>query len=244
MDIKTDFEDGHFASEYGKLHYVHHGGSGPAIVFLHGFAGSLKSWTRLMHYLPSDLDVYAVDLLGHGESDAPDADYSLKMHYETIRELVEDRKLESPYLFGHSYGGWIAMHYALEEKAGGLILEDSVGLAEFAYERNAQDPGYREEVVKKALRLNPREGVLKKMIYADNTDVLLTPGILGGIEARTLIIWGGEDSTVDIKYAKEFNRSIRGSRLVVLDGERHTPHYTNPEAVAKALIDFLAVSKP
>ncbi|MHB1830359.1 MAG: alpha/beta fold hydrolase [Candidatus Micrarchaeaceae archaeon] len=244
MDIKTDFEDRHFDSKYGKLHYVHHEGSGPAVVFLHGFAGSLKSWTRLMQHLPHDLDVYAVDLLGHGDSDAPDADYSLKMHYETIRGLIEEQGLANPYLFGHSYGGWVAAHYALEEKIGGLILEDSAGLEEFAYERHARDPNYREEMVKKALSINPREDVLKKMMYADNTDVFLTPSALGSIEARTMIIWGGDDSTVDVKYAKVFSKSIIGSRLIVLEGEKHTPHYTNPEAVAKALIDFLAVFKP
>ena len=239
MDIKNDFEDRHFDSEYGKLHYVYHEGSGPAVVFLHGFAGSLKSWTRMMQYLPDSMCIYAVDLLGHGDSDAPDAEYSLKMHYETVRWFIEEQGLTDPCLFGHSYGGWIAALYALEEKTGGLILEDSAGLRESVYERYAQDPNYREEMVKKALSLNPREDVLKRMMYADNNDVLLTPGMLSGIEARTLIIWGGEDSTIDIKYAKVFNKSIRGSRLVVLDGERHTPHYTNPEAVAMAVVDFL-----
>ena len=239
MDIENDFENRYLHSEYGKLHYVLHRGVGPAVIFLHGFAGSLRSWTRLVQHIPDSLAVYALDLLGHGDSEAPEADYSLGMHYETVRELVEEQDLERYCLFGHSYGGWIAAHYAIRENVSGLILEDSAGLKEFSEERYRGDPNYAEGLVRRALSLNPREGVLRKMLSADNTDDLLTPNSLGNIESKTLIIWGGNDTTVDIKYAKIFNRAIRGSRLAVLDGERHTPHYTSPEAVSKLLVGFI-----
>ena len=44
MDLKKDFEYRYFDSKYGKLHYAHHVGTGPARIFLHGFVGSMKSW--------------------------------------------------------------------------------------------------------------------------------------------------------------------------------------------------------
>ena len=125
MELEGDFESRHFNSEYGKLHYAHHKGAGPTIIFLHGFAGSIKSWFRLMQHLPQELNIYLIDLLGHGESEAPDVDYSLEMHYETIIGLVGSENIKDYYLFGHSYGGWIAARYAMEEKLSGIVLEDS-----------------------------------------------------------------------------------------------------------------------
>ncbi len=239
MNVGHDFENRYFDSAYGKLHYARHIGPGPSVVFLHGFAGSTRSWGRLVEYLPEEFNVYLVDLLGHGESDAPDVDYSLKMHYETVLGLVEHEGLSNHYLFGHSYGGWIAAYYAIEERLAGIVLEDSAGLREFAEARNMENPGYREEMVKRAVQINPHETVLRKMLEADNEGTYLTPSNLGKIDSRALIIWGGNDTTIGLEYSRIFNKSIRGSRMVVLEAERHTPHYSNPQAVAKLLIDFV-----
>jgi pimeloyl-ACP methyl ester carboxylesterase len=239
MELERDFEYKYFNSKYGRLHYAHHAGAGPTIIFLHGFAGSIRSWTRLMHYLPQEYNVYLVDLLGHGESEAPDVDYSLGMHYETVMELVESEKLKKYYLFGHSYGGWVAAQCAIEGSLQGLILEDSAGLQEFIEDRRAENPNYGEDMVRRALQINPREAVLRKMVDANNEGYYLKPENLSEIESRTLIIWGGNDTTVKVRYSKVFNKAIHGSSLVVLESEKHTPHYSNPEAVSRLLIDFV-----
>lgn len=239
VEIEKDFEDCNFKSSYGMLHYVHHGGPGPKVVFIHGFAGTIRSWTRLVRFLPEEFDIYIIDLLGNGGSEAPDADYSLKVHYQTVKELVSHLGLKRYCIFGHSYGGWIAAYYAMQDGAESIVLEDSAGLAEFARERHEENPNYREEMVKRALSINPRENVLRNMVNADNSDALLTPSGLSTIESRTLLIWGSEDAIVKLKYARVFLGAIRGSRLEVLYGEKHTPHYTNPEAVARLLIGFL-----
>ncbi len=239
MDLVNDFETEYFDSKYGRLHYVHHKGNGPTIIFVHGFAGSIRSWTRLMKCVPENLDIYLLDLLGHGESEAPDAEYSFGMHYETVVGFVAGLGLKDYYMFGHSYGGWIAARYAMEETLAGIILEDAAGLKEFAEERYARNPDYREDMIRKAAQINPHETVLRRMLEADNEDFYLTPSGLARIDSRTLIIWGGNDTTVDIKYSRIFRKAIPNSRLVVLEPERHTPHYSNPEAVSKLLMDFV-----
>ncbi|EQD50962.1 alpha/beta hydrolase fold protein, partial [mine drainage metagenome] len=103
----------------------------------------------------------------------------------------------------------------------------------------AENPNYREEMVKRAVQINPNETVLRKMLSADNEDAYLTPSNLGRINAKTLIIWGRNDTTVRLEYSRVFNRSIRKSKLIVLELDKHTPHYSNPEAVSKLLIDFI-----
>ena len=221
------------------MHYKHHKGIGAKVLFLHGFAGSTKSWARLVHYLDAELDVYLLDLLGHGDSDAPDANYSFSMHYESVQQFIDSVVGDRFYVFGHSYGGWIAARCAMDMNVLGLVLEDSAGLREFMEERFAANPNYREELVGKAVQINPRKNVLEAMVNADNREEYLTREGLMGIEARTLIIWGGNDTTVKLAYSRMFKDSIRTSNLVVLESERHTPHYSNPEAVAKLLEGFI-----
>ena len=239
MDLQKDFKDEYFGSKYGKLHYAKHRASGPSIIFLHGFAGSMMSWSRLIQHLPERLNIYLIDLLGHGKSEAPDVDYSLNMHYETVIGLAQSEDLKDYYVFGHSYGGWIAAHCAIEARIQGIILEDPAGLKEFVEDRYTENPRYRDELVRNGVQINPRETVLRKMLEADNENEYLTPSNLARIESKTLIIWGGRDTTIKTRYSKVFNKAIRGSQLVVLESEKHTPHYSNPEAVAKLLMDFV-----
>ena len=142
---------------------------------------------------------------------------------------------------GHSYGGWLAAYYALENKVAGIILEDPAGLKEFIEDRTAENPQYIDRMIKNAVQINPNEDVLRKMLTADNSESVLTQQVLEEIDARTLIIWGADDRTVNIRYSKIFSKYMPNSRLVVIKGERHTPHYTNPGSVAEVMLDFVRV---
>jgi pimeloyl-ACP methyl ester carboxylesterase len=239
MDIGADFESKLLSTEYGRLHYLHHAAEGKTIIFIHGFAGSVRTWTRLLAHIPESLNVYLVDLLGHGDSDAPEIEYSLKMHCDTLEKLVDSEMLKKYSLFGHSYGGWLAAYFAAHNNPSGIILEDSAGLSELYQEREVLNPNYREVLIKKGMELNPREDVLRSMLSTDNSQAYLTRDLLESIESKTLILWGSQDSTVNPKYAVIFNRHIKGSKLRMIEGSRHTPHYSNPETVANALLNFL-----
>lgn len=234
-----EFEESYFSSRHGRIHYTHHKGTGNSIIFLHGFAGSIKTWTRLMERLPDGLDIFLVDLLGHGASDSPDIDYTLQMHYECLSDFVDNLTSGHPVLFGHSYGGWLAAYYAAEKgNLSGLVLEDSSGIKEFHEERITANPEFREQMIRNGMELNPRENVLRSMLGTDNTEEYLTRSRLEAIDSRTMVIWGAQDITVNVKYADWFRNHIRNCRVEILPNEKHTPHYTNPEAVARLLIDF------
>ncbi len=239
MDFQKDFDDEYFITKYGKIHYKHHKGSGGSIIFLHGLAASVKSWTKLVEYLPDGLDVYLIDLLGHGDSDDPDLDYSLQMHYETLVEFIRNNVDSEPILFGHSYGGWLCAYYASRNNAQGIVLEDCAGLDDFVEDRHQKNPEYREIMIKDALKLNPREHVLRSMLYSNNSKTELDDDTLAKIKCKCMIIWGSEDRTVDPKYSSRFNSGIKGSELVIIKGARHTPHYTNAQEVARILLDFI-----
>jgi pimeloyl-ACP methyl ester carboxylesterase len=105
-------------------------GEGPALVLVHGLAGSSTTWRAVMPALAERHTVVAPDLLGHGESAKPRGDYSLGAYANGLRDLLEVLGHERVTLVGHSLGGGIAMQFAYQfpERCERLVLVSSGGL--------------------------------------------------------------------------------------------------------------------
>jgi pimeloyl-ACP methyl ester carboxylesterase len=106
-------------------------GEGPAIVLVHGMAGSSRTWRAVMPILARDYTVVAPDLLGHGESAKPLGDYSLGAYASGLRDLVVGALgIERATLVGQSLGGGVAMQLAYQhpELCERLVLAGSGGL--------------------------------------------------------------------------------------------------------------------
>ena len=109
-------------------------GSGPVVLLLHGFTGSKANWAALMGALADDFRLLAVDLPGHGESDAPTdpARYDMAAVARDLTALLDHLDVDSAHLVGYSMGGRLALYLALVELARwrSLVLESaSPGLA-------------------------------------------------------------------------------------------------------------------
>lgn len=85
----------------------------PAAVFVHGLGGSALNWTDLMGLLQPDVDGWAVDLGGFGQSPPPrDGDMSPRGHARSVAEFIESLDRGPVHLFGNSLGGAIAVQLA------------------------------------------------------------------------------------------------------------------------------------
>jgi pimeloyl-ACP methyl ester carboxylesterase len=122
-------------------------GRGPLLVLLHGIAGSGATWEDVMLRLGEHHTVIAPDLLGHGESAKPRADYSLGAHANAIRDLLGALGYERGTVIGHSLGGGVAMQFAYQfpERCERLVLVSSGGLGREVHPllRAAALPGAR-----------------------------------------------------------------------------------------------------
>lgn len=96
------------------LHVSSFGGSGPVVVLLHGIASSSVSYEHLVPLLEDTHRVKAVDLLGFGQSPAPDsAQFTLDEHVEAVAGTLSRMKLSGPAtVVGHSLGALIAIRLA------------------------------------------------------------------------------------------------------------------------------------
>lgn len=71
-------------------------------------------------------------------------------------------------------------------------------------------------------------------------DTLGVPGLVDGIRAPTLVIWGRHDRWIDVAQADRFLSAIPGSRKVVFDDCGHMPQEERPARVSELLREFLA----
>src|SRR5256885_6196729 len=125
----TDFRLRHLVVQRPRVGY-RMAGEGPAIVLVHGLAGSSTTWRAVMPALAERYLVIAPDLLGHGESAKPRGDYSLGAHASGIRDLLVALGVERATFVGHSLGGGVAMQlaYQFPQRCERLVLVASGGL--------------------------------------------------------------------------------------------------------------------
>jgi pimeloyl-ACP methyl ester carboxylesterase len=105
-------------------------GDGETLLLVHGVTGSSATWRELIGRLAGDFRVIAPDLLGHGESDKPESDYSLGGLAGWLRDFMDALGIARATLVGQSLGGAIAAQFAYEHRTSceRLILIDSGGL--------------------------------------------------------------------------------------------------------------------
>ena len=103
-------------TELGGLsfHYRDWGGSGQPIVLLHGLASTSRIWDMVAPILAADYAVVALDQRGHGESAKPDGGYDFASVSADLHAFIQHLAMESPVVIGHSWGGDVALEFAVE----------------------------------------------------------------------------------------------------------------------------------
>jgi pimeloyl-ACP methyl ester carboxylesterase len=105
-------------------------GKGPALLLLHGIGSDRRTWAPVLPLLARHFKVITPDLLGHGASAKPRADYSLGGYANGMRDLLGILGIERATVVGHSFGGGVAMQFAYQfpERTERLVLVSSGGL--------------------------------------------------------------------------------------------------------------------
>lgn len=107
------------------IHVAHYGPEdAPPIVLIHGASGSTYDMTfRLAPALADRYRVYVVDRPGFGHSPAP-MDESVAAQAQTLREAIATSEPRKVMVLGHSYGGAVALEWALQDQETlvGLVL--------------------------------------------------------------------------------------------------------------------------
>ena len=108
-----------------RLHFVIKGAGRP-VVLIHGNPGSCQDWSRLYGPISSRYCAFAFDRPGHGHSDRPNhRDITVEVQAQMLHAALKELNVEMPIVVGHSWGGSLALAYALafpNELAGAVLL--------------------------------------------------------------------------------------------------------------------------
>jgi pimeloyl-ACP methyl ester carboxylesterase len=179
-------------------------GEGPAVLLIHGIAGSSRAWREVMPALSEQYTVVAPDLLGHGESAKPMGDYSLGAFASGLRDLLGVLGIERATVVGQSFGGGVAMQLAYQhpELCERLVLVGSGGL------------GREVSWLLRALSLPGAELVLPVAVPSfvrDRGDAVSRFIRDRGVRApKVAEMWSAYRSLADTENRQAFMRVLRG----------------------------------
>ncbi|MFC7501017.1 alpha/beta fold hydrolase [Nocardioides sp. GCM10030258] len=119
-----------FFTLHGKRRAFVKAGEGPVLLLLHGLACDHRTWLPVIDELAKKYTVIAPDLLGHGVSDKPRADYTLGGYANGMRDLLTVLGIDKVTVVGHSFGGGVAMQFAYQfpERTQRMVLVATGGL--------------------------------------------------------------------------------------------------------------------
>ncbi|SMO89808.1 2-succinyl-6-hydroxy-2,4-cyclohexadiene-1-carboxylate synthase [Melghirimyces algeriensis] len=118
-------------------------GEGPPLLLLHGFTGSLNTFAPFVPSWSRSHRVIRLDLIGHGQTDAPQIPdrYTMEEVGKDLRVILDQLEIKRTHILGYSMGGRLALSFALmyPERVESLLLESS-------------SPGLRTEAERRARR--------------------------------------------------------------------------------------------
>jgi pimeloyl-ACP methyl ester carboxylesterase len=231
-------------------------GEGRPLVFLHG-AGFTGKWLRFHEALAAGADVTAPEHPGFGgspDSDAIEGFDDLVLHYEDLRATLG---LDEPFdLVGLSLGGWIAADYAVfyPERLRSLTLIVPAGLEPpivdfFGMEpevlfgtlfndfANVGEVMVDPEDVDVAVHMYEEASTVAKLAWNPRYDRKLERR-LRRVTCPTLIVGAENDRLLGDAVCDRYAELIPNAQLTRIPGTGHAILIEQPEATAKAILDF------
>jgi pimeloyl-ACP methyl ester carboxylesterase len=256
---------GHYA-QVGpyRVHY-YEGGEGRPLVFVHGLGAESLNWTAAMLGYRNQFHVYAIDMLGHGDTEQPDIAYSISQQSEMLHQFLVDQKAMPADVVGVSMGGWITLKLAIDhpEAVNKLVVADAAGL-KFDTPITVKNflPSDHEEFMQFMAMLTPRvhdlpyplrrdflghiadRAWITRRIFASfltYQDVL--DGKLQRINAPTLIVWGAKENMIPLAVGEEMHQQIPNSSLLVCNDSGHLAIYECWNHLKPGVTEFLTAPR-
>lgn len=123
-----------------KIRYTDNG-KGSAVVLLHGFLENLTMWDALVEGLSKKYRVFAIDLLGHGQTENIGYVHTMEDQADMVYSVLSENKIRKACFIGHSMGGYIALAFAegYPDNVKKIVLLNSTAKADSAERKVNRD---------------------------------------------------------------------------------------------------------
>lgn len=237
------------------------------VLYLHGFGGGGK-WEALHMAMGTVTLVVTPALPGWQQGAPPDGISRVQDYAQVVAELLDTLAVGPVILAGHSIGGWIAQHVAVQwpERIAQLVLIDPLGLdvpdtpapdlgtlteEEFATRTfgklgmvaTANPYGFGAEW--QAVHSGPefeRQWKGSRLVAGLARGAWSDPDLTARVRALrvpTLLLWGRLDGLAPVRQGELLHQWLLGSELRIIERAGHLPMVERPETVNRLVRDFL-----
>lgn len=240
----------------GTLTHYHdlHSDSSPVILLLHGWGQNSSHWLPLVDRLDPRFRYFLLDLPGFGSTASLPGTPSLPEYAAFVLDFIAKKQLKSVILFGHSFGGQLAVYLAANhpEMFSHLIL-----LSPSAVRRTGMPVRLKSSLLHSLKSLfiffpsilrRPLYRLLVSSDYAAtssaNRQVFTRiikedlTSLLPQIPHPVYILWGDNDTAIP-NTSRLIASLVPDAYLYVLYNSDHNPHLTNPDALVAILNHLL-----
>lgn len=248
-----------------RIRFLQRGEGGSPLVLIHGFTGSLNSWLFNHGPLAGRRAVYALDLLGHGQSSKDVGDGTLATLVDVFLGWLDTIGLSGVHLVGHSLGGAVALKASrrrpdhvlsctLVASAGlGSEIDDEYveGVVQATrrkplrvhLERLFADRGrVTRQLVDELLRFKRVDGVadalakIAEALVCDGRQRISLRDELLRMEIPVKVLWGEQDQIIPCSHAQDLPAQI-SVELIPACG--HMVHMESAREVNRLIQSFL-----
>lgn len=242
-------------------------GEGQPLLMLHGWGASAELMLPLAQKLIGHgFQIYAPDLPGFGESEAPPQAWSVFDYAQWVITYMDAHQLERTYLFGHSFGGRLGLILGAEhpQRLYKMALANSAGIVHPApLARRLRQGTYR--ALRRTLENAGARSFAKRLRAAYNArygsaDFNATSGVMRDsfiriinqdlrsyaqrVQVSTLLFWGDQDEDTPLADGRLLEQLIPDAGLVVYPGAGHYSYIEQADNVARVMHHFFTQAAP
>ena len=245
----------------GQISYLTEG-HGPPLLLLHSLGVSSESWSRVVEPLAQSWSVYALDMMGHGDSDKPPRNFLIEDYARNVIHFSDRLGLGQILLCGNSVGALIAMEVAVTypEKVKALVLVGCPGwdawgrierlmLSALNYDIEGNPlPATKEQLAMSYTQVTPvliewvnqqraktRQWMKKTTIAIGLYDAIPK---LPLVRCPTLVVFGSEDLLREREMV--LLEGISDAKHAVVPNAGHLPQMDNPQGFLQEVKQFLS----
>lgn len=235
-----------------QINYLKEGSSDLNVLFVHEWGGSISSLKPVYNMLKKEFSCVILDLPGFGESSNPDPEWGIEEYSNFLDQFIQKLNLSNLCYVGYSFGGALGVYLAAEKS--GLLSKLVLISPSYKQEGKKLDfektfSGYE----KTKSQIKPLRKIFHKLFYR-GSEVLKFPelqdnykkianrdltNLVPRIKQETLIIWGDEDTYVDISDAYYLKENIPSSDILIYPEFGHDFPKVAPISVYRDIREFL-----
>ena len=245
--------------------YINDTGQGFPLVLVHGYLGSSEMWCLQRDYLSKFFRVISPALPGFGESHEAQSLDSIHEMAKFIIGIIDEKKIDKFNLLGHSMGGMIVqeMTKIIGNRINKLICFATGSIGEIPGRFEPIDETRKrlqEEGADISFSRVPKKWFVKgdqdknyylcanavQNVSSETADNALKAmknwsGIdnLKNIKNKTLIVWGGKDTSYNFDQVDTLNKNIKNSKLEIFKDCAHNAHLEEADKFNKLIKDFI-----